>query len=151
LELLEERKSRNKSRKRSKRLKDMERSKREWERERNRMRREYDYDRLLKDDWSYDVDNSFALEFVNELLLPQPPPSSRLCQRCSSIQIWSDDFELLLYLIKLRNTADSCEFCSIFYQVLRTLCRNDREAITVSAATTKFLFCSVKLGMLNTD
>jgi hypothetical protein len=90
----------------------------------------------LKAAWTYDVDNSFALELFTQLnisaTLPQLPASPKLCQSCSNIHILSDDFELHFKLSELQKTAEEpCELCNMFHQFLKPSSGSDRKPIRV--------------------
>jgi hypothetical protein len=83
----------------------------------------------LDGDWEMKPDTVFARDFLSriapagDLLYPQSLP--KLCERCGSLDIFSQDFEYTAHLSQLEvpETQQSCEFCTLVY---KALCDNEQ-------------------------
>ncbi|KAH8890108.1 HET-domain-containing protein [Thozetella sp. PMI_491] len=74
----------------------------------------------LNDDWESTSDNSFAKALFGKMdwsTVRPDIPSAELCGECKTMDIWSNGLKRIFQIGKLKESANDCDLCRLFYQV----------------------------------
>ncbi|KAE9377311.1 HET-domain-containing protein [Stipitochalara longipes BDJ] len=89
----------------------------------------------LSDKWTYVEDNTFALGFLrktNQFGMSSLQPEHRqLCERCLSVKVWSQYFQLDTHVPELKEMQASCPLCELIYTCFQRSSIMNQEFITI--------------------
>jgi hypothetical protein len=90
----------------------------------------------FNDNWTYMVDNIFALKFLNRIRYdwPKLQECSHLCQRCNIMDIWSKDFHIVRNPNDLSGTCELCQMFRRYFERSGASGKKDIEIFRVGSA-----------------